>query len=199
MSYILMALVVVLIVLRDIKRKKMYDNKNMELQEYRQYSRKHFDNQLEESKRIKNSKIIFTRRGPVENLYVDDRLQHSHEIVLFDSDNAIENYFVEGRCENLLRADTRKIGYIRIGVYPDKPIANISHIGVHKEYRRNKYATLMMQRVIEWAKLSGIKELKIHAAASGEITQKDLISFYESFGFIDGGYGYMSCILEENK
>lgn len=79
------------------------------------------------------------------------------------------------------------IAYARLlkrGVsYPDG--CSIGRVLVNASYRRESYATKLMNTVIDFA-FNDLKEDKIVISA-----QKYLIDFYASFGFITCGKGYL--------
>lgn len=146
-----------------------------------------WDKQSINSKRILQSAVKFEKSENVTNLYVDDKLDYGGEIVLYDIPNAVENCFTHFFSKNsisLIPKSINLIGYIEMEYYyKNISTVNISKLYVNEEYRKSKYATKMMERFIEWAKLRGIKELTLTAVAGKGISQTDLVKFYLKMGF----------------
>ncbi len=71
------------------------------------------------------------------------------------------------------------LGVVRLPGKPFNPsgtYAYLMSLFVDPSYRRRGIARLLMQTMIDWARLEGLAEVKLHASAAGQ-------SLYEGFGF----------------
>lgn len=143
------------------------------------------------SDRIEESKINFNDTGINETLIIEDELDlQCKGIVIYATTNksiektCICQYGAE-KCKKMNLYQIASIELCNETIDPQYPIYKIAKLNVCDTYRRHHIATKLLKRVIEWAELREIREVRLLVKADTYIiSQDDLIEFYSKNGFV---------------
>lgn len=124
-----------------------------------------------EKARSLRKKVFVDEQNIDINIEQDEKDQEAYHLVLIDQD------FTIGVGRILLNGDVGILG----------------RIAIDKSFRGQGYGELLLLKLIDRAKNEfGMKSIEIHA-------QKDVIDFYEKFGFVEVGKRYIEADIEHQK
>lgn len=135
--------------------------------------------------RLNNSNVPINIPINEKNILVDDRLDmksmNSPGICIYESVRPYENHILLNLEAWFTFNEVKRIAYIEMeSVIP--PV-EVKKLFVDKEYGNNGIATSMMKRLLEWAELRKIKEIRLRSVSDGRISQEKLDEFYCNLGF----------------
>lgn len=180
MIYILLIFLIICIYLllqnrHLIKNREILKSDNEFLQSLRNDWNRYGKEERLNRERINNSKVLFNTINVNGTLVIKDELDFQYKgITVYIANSAVDIPCTE-KLQEIATIDLYKESDSRV---------KIERLNVNKEYRRKKIASLLIKRVMEWAKLRNISELYLFPSGSiFDISHEDLVKFYLQNGF----------------